>query len=171
VLRALSLGLTLAVLWLLLSGQFEPLFLSLGVLSVVAVVLIARRMEVIDPEGHPVHLARLIFLYWPWLVKEIIKSNIDVARLVLNPRLPISPTVIAVKTTQQSDVGRVTYANSITLTPGTVTIATEDDSFLVHALTRDMAAGVESGDMDRRVAALEVGRGHRPAEPRIGASP
>lgn len=165
-LRALSLGLTLAVLWLLLSGQFEPLFLSLGVLSVVAVVLIARRMEVIDPEGHPVHLARLIFSYWPWLVKEIIKSNIDVTRLVLNPRLPISPTVIAVKATQQSDVGRVTYANSITLTPGTVTIATEHDSFLVHALTRDMAAGVESGDMDRRVAALEVGRGGQSGEPR-----
>jgi multicomponent Na+:H+ antiporter subunit E len=165
VLRALSLGLTLAVLWLLLSGHFQPLFLSLGLLSVVAVVLIARRMEVLDPEGHPVHLARLIFLYWPWLVKEIIKSNIDVARLVLNPKLPISPTVIAVKATQQSDVGRVTYANSITLTPGTVTLAVEDGTFLVHALTRDMAAGVESGDMDRRVTALEVGRGPAEASP------
>jgi multicomponent Na+:H+ antiporter subunit E len=159
VLRALSLGLTLAILWLLLSGQSQLLFLSLGLLSVVVVVSIARRMDVLDPEGHPVHLARLIFLYWPWLVKEIIKANIDTARLILDPRLPISPTVIAVTATQRSDVGRVTYANSITLTPGTVTLAVEDGAFSVHALTRGMAAGVESGDMDRRVTALEVGRG------------
>lgn len=164
-LRALSLGLTLAMLWLLLSGQSQLLFLSLGLLSVVVVVLIARRMDVLDPEGHPVHLARLIFLYWPWLVKEIIKANIDTARLILDPRLPISPTVIAVTATQRSDVGRVTYANSITLTPGTVTLAVEDGAFSVHALTRDMAAGVESGDMDRRVTALEVGRSPAEASP------
>jgi multicomponent Na+:H+ antiporter subunit E len=152
----------LAALWLLLSGHFEWLFLGFGVLSVAAAVFLARRMNAIDSEGFPMQMLRFVFLYWPWLAWEIGKSNIAVARLVLNPRLPISPTMIEVKATQRSDVGRVTYANSITLTPGTVTVAIEGDRFLVHALTRDMAADVESGGMDRRVTALEEKRSAAP---------
>ncbi len=80
----------------------------------------------------------------------------DVTKRILDPRLPISPCLIRVKTSQTSDVGRVIYANSITLTPGTISIALEDDEILVHALTREGAEGLAGGDMDRRAAAFEA---------------
>ncbi len=145
-------------LWLLLSGYFDvPLLLVFGVLSCVLVVFIAWRVEVIDPEQQPFGLRFClgIFFYWPWLMVQIVLANIDVARRIINPELPISPTMITLKPTQYSDLGRVIYANSITLTPGTVTTAVNDDVIQVHALNREAAQALEEGDMDRRVATLE----------------
>lgn len=157
-LRAGSLAVFLSLLWLLLSGYFtEPLLLGLGVASVLSVVFIAYRKEVLDSEGHPVHLIPRALVYWPWLLKEIVMANIDVAKAVLRSPMAIEPTVFTVTGSQQSELGRVIYANSITLTPGTVTIALEDDQLTVHALTRAGREGVESGEMDRRIAWLEGG--------------
>lgn len=153
--RALSLGAVLAALWLLLSGHLELMFLVFGAISVALAVAFAQRMDAIDREGHPIHFGRAAFLYWPWLFWEIVKSSIDVARLILNPRLPISPNVVRLATSQMSEVGRVVYANSITLTPGTVTIGIENGTFEVHAITRGMAESLMEGEMDRRVAAVE----------------
>ena len=153
--RTVTLGGVLFVVWLLLSGHFEPLLLGLGVASVVVVLIVARRMEVIDREGHPIHLTWRAIGYWPWLLWEIVKANIDVARVILRPRMPIQPNVFTVPGSQRSELGNVIYANSITLTPGTVTIALESGKLTVHALTRDAAAGVETGEMDRRVSAME----------------
>ena len=172
-LHALSLGVALYCLWLLLSGYFQALLLSLGGVSVIAIVWIAHRMDVIDHEGHPIHLTARAFLYWPWLVVEIIKSNIDVAKVIIRRKMPISPSVIEVKATQGTELGQVIFANSITLTPGTVTIAIDRDIVSVHALTREAAAGLQTGDMDRRVTAMEAhedpyGR-RRPAGPDRGA--
>ena len=150
-LHALSLGLVLFILWLLLSGFFEILLLSLGAGSVLAVVWIAYRMDVIDHEGHPVHLTARALLYWPWLTMEIIKTNIDVAAVIVRRKMPIHPSVIKVKATQETELGQVIYANSITLTPGTVTIAVDKDIMTIHALTRGAAEDLESGEMDRRV--------------------
>jgi len=158
VLRSLSLGVTLYALWLLLSGHFEPLLLVFGLASVVLVVWIAYRMDVIDHEGHPVGLTPRILLYWPWLIWEIIKANIDVMRRILDPSLPISPTVVRVPASQKTELGTVIYANSITLTPGTVTIDLEGHDLIVHALSEDGAVALESGEMDRRVSAFEGGR-------------
>lgn len=79
----------------------------------------------------------------------------DVARIVLNPALPISPNIFQTIPTQATDVGKAIHANSITLTPGTVTIEIEEGGFIVHALTRDFADGVLNGEMDRRVTLLE----------------
>jgi multicomponent Na+:H+ antiporter subunit E len=155
VLRAFSLGLVLFVLWFLLSGHATPLLLGLGVVSSLCVVLIARRMDVIDPEGHPIHLSWQAVLYWPWLVVEIFKANIDVARAIVRPRMPIRPTVLRVKASQKSDLGRVIYANSITLTPGTVTLSVDGETLEVHALTPGAAEDLLSGDMDRRVTIVE----------------
>ena len=155
-LHAISLGLVLFALWLLLSGFFQTLLLSLGLVSVVAVVWIAHRMDVIDHEGHPIHLTLRALFYWPWLIVEIIKANIAVARAIVRRRMPINPSVIEVKATQETELGQVIYANSITLTPGTVTIDIDKDIMIVHALTRSAAEGLESGDMDRRVSALEA---------------
>ncbi len=150
--RAISIALVLYGLWLLLSGHYVLLLLGLGVVSVLLVVLIAIRMDVVDPEGHPVHLGlKAALWYWPWLVWEIIKANVAVTRQILNPRLPISPTVVRVKATQKSALGRVVYANSITLTPGTVSIDVDGPTISVHALTREAAEDLKRGEMDRRV--------------------
>ena len=153
--HALSLGLVLAITWLLLSGIYDnPLILGLGVVSVVIVILITRRMNVIDQEGHPVHLSAGIFTYWPWLIVEILKANVDVARRVLRRTPDISPTLLHLPTRLDSDLARVTYANSITLTPGTVSICVDPDMFVVHSLTREGAASLEEGEMERRVGAF-----------------
>jgi multicomponent Na+:H+ antiporter subunit E len=156
--RALGLVGLLFAFWLLLSGMFEPFLVGAGLASAVAVALLARRMDVVDHEGQPLHLGLAALTYWPWLVKEIVKSGWDVSRRVLDPRLPISPTVVRFRPTQRSVVGLATHANSITLTPGTVTMDLAHGEFLVHALTAEGAAGVASGEMDARVTRFEGGR-------------
>lgn len=157
-LRAASLAVFLSLLWLLLSGHFyEPLLLGLGAASVLLVVFITYRKEALDPEGHPVHLIPRALVYWPWLLKEIVIANIDVAKAILRSPMAIAPTVFTVTGSQKSELGRVIYANSITLTPGTVTIDLADDKLTIHALTRAGLEGVESGEMDRRVVRLEGG--------------
>lgn len=153
--HAISLALVLFALWLLLSSHYVPLLIGLGALSVLLVVTIALRMDVVDREGHPIHLSPKALLYWPWLAWEIVKSNVDVARRILSPTLPISPTVIRLKASQKSELGKVIYANSITLTPGTVSIDIDGDKIEVHALTREAAQALRTGDMDRRVTRFE----------------
>jgi multicomponent Na+:H+ antiporter subunit E len=93
--------------------------------------------------------------YWPWLASQIALSALNVSRIILTPRLPISPVLIRVKMSQKSDVGKVTYANSITLTPGTISVDLEDDEILVHALTQKGATELAAGTMDRRVSRFE----------------
>ena len=154
-LHSISLGLLLFGVWLLLSGFFEPLLLGLGVVSCLVVVLIAHRMDVIDREGHPIHLAWRIVIYWFWLALEIVKSNIDVARRILDPKLPIHPMLIRLPASQKSELGLVIYANSITLTPGTVSVQVEVGEILVHAIAEEPAEALRQGDMDRRVSAVE----------------
>ena len=155
-LRTASLAVFLSLLWLLLSGHFsDPLLLALGAASVLLVVFIALRKEVSDPEGHPIHMILRLLVYWPWLLKEIVVANVDVAKAILRSPMAIDPTVFTVRGTQKSELARVIYANSITLTPGTVTVDLEDDLLTVHALTTAGLEGVESGQMNRRVTALE----------------
>ncbi len=157
-LRAISLGVALYTLWLLLSGHFEPLLLILGVLSCLVVVAVAHRMEVIDHESHPIHITPKLPLYWFWLLRQIVKANLAVTKIILSPRLPISPTVVRVRAGQTSDLAKVIYANSITLTPGTVSINLDDDHIEVHALTTRMAADLQTSEMERRVSRLEKSR-------------
>lgn len=145
----------LALTWLLLSGHYTPLLLVLGAVSVALIVWIARRMDVIDHEGQPIQLTWRTPLYWGWLFKEIMRSNVYVASRILSPKLSISPQVIKVKAHEQTELGQVIYANSITLTPGTVSVRVIDGDIIVHALTRRTAASVACGEMDRRVQRLE----------------
>jgi multicomponent Na+:H+ antiporter subunit E len=153
--RAFSLGIFLAGIWLLLSGHYTPLILAFGAGSVVLVVWIARRMDVIDNEGHPVHLTWQAPRYWAWLAWQIVLSNIAVARAVLATNMPIDPRMIEVDAPQSDDLGRVTYANAITLTPGTVsTRMLPNGRILVHALTAVAAEDLESGAMARRTKGL-----------------
>lgn len=150
-----GLAIFLCLTWLLLSGHYTPLLLGLGAVSVAIVVWISHRMDVIDHEGQPIHLTVFTPLYWLWLLGQIIKSSIDVARRILNPRLPISPRIIKIKAHEQSNLGQVIYANSITLTPGTVAVRVDDGEITVHALSERGEQGLASGEMDRRVQALE----------------
>lgn len=152
--RSLSLVVVLYVLWLLLSGHGEPLLLVLGLVSCLASVYLARRMDVVDHEGHPVHLGPSLATYLPWLAWQIIKSNLTVARLILHPRLPITPTVFKVRASQTSDLGKVIYANSITLTPGTVSMSIDRDEILVHSIRAEGKKELEKGEMDRRVTRM-----------------
>lgn len=153
--HAVTLGLVLFGSWLLMSGIFEPLILILGVFSCALVVVIAMRMDVIDHEAVPVHLTFKVLWYWPWLIWEILKANIDVTKRVLG-FAAISPTMVRIKATQKTDLGLVLFANSITLTPGTISIDVEEDGYiLVHAISREGTEGLEGGEMDRRVTDME----------------
>lgn len=157
-LHAISLSAVLFGTWLLLSGFFTPLLLSFGVLSLVIAVVVALRMDVIDHESHPIHLTWRIPAYWLWLLIQIIKANIDVAKTILGMGEPASPNIINVKPSQRSELGQVIYANSITLTPGTISVELENGEIMVHALTRGSADDLATGAMDRRVTRLEGSR-------------
>lgn len=161
--HAISLTLLVVILWLGLSGLYKPVVLGLGVASCALVVYLSLRMDVVDHEGHPIHLRPLQILgYWAWLTVQIVKSNLDVARRILDPRLPIDPGVVTVECSQRTEFGQVVYANSITLTPGTLSMDVSGNRIRVHALTREAAEDLLTGEMDRRVAALEAGRDPAP---------
>ena len=154
----LHLGAVLALFgfWLLLSGFFTPFLLIAGIGSAVAVVLFARRMQVVDHEGFPIRFGVRLLGYWAWLIKEIVKSGWRVSRIIVHPSLPISPTMLSFKPTQQTVVGLVIHANSITLTPGTIAVEATPGHMLVHGLTRDGAQGTIDSEMDARVTACEA---------------
>jgi len=150
-----SLGLVLMCFWLVLSGHYTAITIPAGILSVIGVVALSRRMDIADEEGHSIHLLPGAVTYWPWLAKEIAKSAWDVTKIILNPKLPISPTLIRVRASQRSAAGLATYANSITLTPGTITARVSGQEFLIHAVTRSGAEDLAEGTMDRRVKKFE----------------
>lgn len=155
--RAVSLAIALFAFWLLLSGHYTPFLMSLGVISVMLCVWVALRMNVVDIEGHPVHLLPGAVTYMPWLVWEIAKSTFAVIKIVLRGPSAVSPNLINVKASQQSQVAINIYGNSITLTPGTITVDVDGNDFTVHALTQETADDLAEGAMDRRVARMENG--------------
>ena len=158
-LRSLILFVVLFGTWLLMSGHYTPLLVGLGVVSCALATVMAHRINANDAEGLPLHLMARLPAYLVWLVKEIVLSNIATGRLILGG--DARPVLFKTPATQRTAAGVVTYANSITLTPGTVTIeidATENGQsheFLIHALAPDFQNDVTSGDMDRRCRSLE----------------
>lgn len=153
--RAFGLWVLLFGLWLLLSGHYNTLFLVFGVVSCLIATYVAHRMGTLDKESAPFHMLFRAMGYLPWLTWEIFRSNVAVARIVLNPSLPIDPSMVHFKGSQRSDLGRFIYANSITLTPGTITTGIVENDFEVHALTVEAVDGSEENDMNRRVTRLE----------------
>jgi multicomponent Na+:H+ antiporter subunit E len=146
----------LAALWLLWSGLYLPLMLGLGLASCILVVWMVKRFETVDQESVPMQLGLGVITYWGWLAKEIVVSSLQVSKIVLSPSMPISPTVVRVQSLSDGEVGRVLFGNSITLTPGTLTMDINPQGMVtVHALTQDGAEGVLTGDMNARVAAFE----------------
>lgn len=153
--RTISLALFLFAFWLALSGHYTPVLVGAGLASAVVCAVAARRILVVDPEGHPLQLLVGTLTYYPWLVWEIVKSAWAVTRIILDPKLPISPTMTRVLASQRTSAGLATYGNSITLTPGTLTVGITGNELTVHALTGDGALDLESGRMDRRVSRFE----------------
>ena len=152
----MKLAVVLVAVWVLLSGIIEPLLLSLGVASGLAVAWLKARADRDDRE--PVYFALRVGRlpgYLLWLSWEIFKSNIDVSRRILSPGLPIAPAVRWLPASQRSELTRVTYANSITLTPGTLSIDLTDDAVEVHALNEGSLDALELGEMESRAGRLD----------------
>ena len=159
-LRSLILFAVLFGSWLLMSGHYTPLLIGLGLASCALATVMAHRVDGSDTEGLPLHLMARLPTYLAWLLKEIVMSNIATGRMILGGGA--RPVLFKTPATQRTAAGLVTYANSITLTPGTVTIEIEgaegdaSREFLIHALAPDFRDDVESGDMDRRCTSLEA---------------
>lgn len=156
--RTASLAFFLCLFWIVSSGHTEALLLGFMAASCIVVVALTARMKVVDAEGHPVHLLPRIAGFWLWLIGRVIVSNLQVARLILDPRRHVAPRVLRFTATQRDDLGRTIHANCVTLTPGTVTLEVRDDALLVHTLDPDDSTEPSAIEMDRRVSAAAGGR-------------
>ena len=157
----------LFAVWMLWSGHTEPMLVGLGLGSCALVLWISARLRLVDEESYPFHLAFQLLGYIPWVIWQVILTNITAARLFLHPKLPIHTHLVHIPVRQRTTLGQVIHANTITITPGTVTLDVRNNEFLVHALTLEAAEEDGSGELDRRVAKLE---GQKPSEfpPRKG---
>ena len=154
--KSFTLFIILFGFWLLMSGYYTPLILSLGVISCLLCVYLTIKGKFLDNETLPIYFFPRLIQYTLWLIKEILKSNIQTAKVIIMKSE--EPELFSVKSSQKTNEGKVTYANSITLTPGTVTTQIKNDIFEVHALTKDFGDDVRSSDMDKMVTWLEKGK-------------
>ncbi|MGB5736206.1 MAG: Na+/H+ antiporter subunit E [Thiohalocapsa sp.] len=144
----------LSVFWLLLSGHYTPLLLALGLASVLLVVWFQRRMDRIDQEPIRLRPSFGLLLYFGWLFWSVIKANIDLARRIWDPKLPVEPLWTRLDTQVTTPLEKTLYANSITLTPGTLTTDVRDDHFMIHALSQEGIEELREGEMERRIRRL-----------------
>jgi len=157
-LRTILTTLALFALWLLMSGIYDPLIIGFGAASSVLAIYVGKRMNAIDRHPLEIHInfIRLVS-YFGWLLVEIAKSNWAVTKLIMAPRMRLRQNLFEVPCTQKSDLGKTIFANSITLTPGTITVEVEEGYFLVHALAFSEDDHAALAEMDRRVTATETG--------------
>ncbi len=153
--HTIMLSLMLAAFWLANSEYHTTFMLSLGAISIALVIYIAHRMDVVDHEAQPLHLTLKLPGYFAWLIKEIFLANLMVVKHIWLGNKSISPVFKTITVSQKTEMAKVIYANSITLTPGTVTVDMEGNKFLVHALLKESIKDLEAGEMDRRVTQLE----------------
>lgn len=147
----------LAVLWVALSGKVDAVHLGFGVSSIALAAWMTRDLRIADTltiRRRPLGRVRLgAALRYPfWLLKEIAVANVQIAKLILDPRLPIDPVVVRFDSRLEASLAHVLLANSITLTPGTFTIEVRDGVFTVHALTAASGSATALGAMRARVA-------------------
>ncbi len=148
------LSVLLIAAWMLWSGMFKPLLLGLGAFSCVLVVYLSARMGYFDARVFALRYNLRLLGYWGWLLREIVLSSIEVARVVLARRLDLSTQVVDIDASDLDPVDQALLGNSITLTPGTLTLDVSDGRLRVHALTVESADALRDGAMKRRVAAL-----------------
>ena len=153
-LRTIGLFFVFLAAWLLWSGTYKPLLLVLGLISCALTLYFARRIDAFDRDVFAFHLWPRLPRYWGWLLKEIVKSSLDVARIVIHPKLPISPTVVEIDVAPPGPVGQAILGNAITLTPGSVTLDIHDGRLMAHCLTAEGAQALVDGDMNRQAHRL-----------------
>lgn len=144
----------LALFWLLLSGIYQPLIIAFGVVSVLLVIYVLKRMDETDTEQKPVASGARISRYFVWLIGQIIKSSIHVTKLVWGNPKNLSPSLAKVSVAQVPDKVRVLYANSITLTPGTLSVDLENDEITVHALQKESILELTEGEMEHKITSI-----------------
>ncbi len=138
------------------TAQLEnPYLFGIGAAACLAITALSARLGLIDDEGVPVEYWIKTALYTPWLVWQIVVANIDVARRVWHPELPIDPRMFRLPHSLKTPYGVSTYINSITLTPGTVTVDVGEDEFLIHALTKEAADDLLTDAMHDRIKKIE----------------
>lgn len=155
--QRLSLAVILTAFWLMLSGHYTPLLLLLGAGSIALVVWLARRMDIIDREGRPLQLLLRAPRLWAWLSMQILSSAWNVGRRIWSRDAGWSPELRRVDADEMSDLALVTYANSITLTPGTLSVRVDADHIEVHSVDSAYIDDLERGEMARRVRRLDAG--------------
>lgn len=153
--RILGLAVLLAGFWLVLSGHYTGVLLTLGAGSVALAVWVVHRMGVVDRESLPVHLLPRLLRYLPWLVAEVLRSSLRVTRQVWSPRRRLRPAVAVTQTRELSELTQVIYANSITLSPGTLSLSVDDAGIEVHSLDEAGLTALHEGGMRARVRRLE----------------
>ena len=153
-LPVLTLGVLLTAAWLLWSGLFKPLILGLGVLSCALTLYVVRRMGYFDKDTFAFRYDLRLLGFWAWLGREVVRSSIEVTRVILRRDVRVEPRVVELDARDLSPVDQALLGNSITLTPGTLTLDVHQGRLLVHALSAEGAAALEAGEMQRRVRAL-----------------
>ncbi len=145
--------------WILLNGRFTWEILLFGLAVAVAVYwFICRFMDYSLKKDFLLYKNTGLFLvFLGILVREIAKANMGVLRLILSPKYVPEPALIYFKTDLKSGICKVLLANSITLTPGTITVSVEGDEFCVHCLDKGMAEGMENSDFVRILRRMEAG--------------
>lgn len=164
--RNTAVFLVLFATWMLWSGHTDVLLVSFGLVSCALVVWLGHRLQVLDREGFPLELFSQLLGYIPWVLWQVVKSNLDVARIILSPSLPVRSHLVQIDVKQRTPLGQAIHANTITLTPGTFTLDVRDNTFLIHTLTPELVCPDGTTELDDRVARLERPRRGRsgPAE-------
>ena len=131
----------------MLNGRLTVEIALIGILISGALYLLVCRFMGCSPKSDmkAVKQAGLALRYVYVLLREIFKANLDVIRLVLSPKFEIRPVLLFFKTNLKTDSARTALANSITLTPGTITVSLENDELCVHCLDKSFAKGVDDG--------------------------
>ncbi len=150
------LGPVLYLFWLMLSGQYNLMFFTFGALSVALTLWFQIRMDRVDHEPAQVRFSFHMLNYTVWLLGEIVRTNIDLAKRIWNPDMPVDPVWKRLDTKLKTSREKTLYANSITLTPGTLTTDVHDDYLMVHTLTPEMMEELEEGEMEEKIRKLGI---------------
>ncbi len=149
-------AITMFSFWILLSGEFTFILITSGIIASLIVAYLSHDIF-IGKTDLKTEVGRVFrfFVYVPWLLWEIVLANVEIAYLVLNPKPLVDPQIVRFKPDLKTDLGVVTLANSITLTPGTVTVEANKEEFVIHAIWQKSAEGIISGEMQRKVKKIE----------------
>lgn len=154
--RTLFVSIFLFAFWVLLSGHFSALLLGSGLLSVLLVTWLVTRADRVDREPVVLYPSLRLIGYFAWLMWCVVRSNIDLARRIWDPSLPIHPGWKRLDVKVSTPLQKALYANSITLTPGTLTTDVRDDHFMIHTLSKESICELRDGEMERRIRRLGV---------------